>query len=240
MANRGRAIAALILALCIASCARVPAPAVPPATAIEPPAGFPQQQYLQAAERGEAIYRVEPAQSQVLIYCYRARLGHDHVIASHDVNGYVRLMGNAEIGQADLYVALDSLTVDEAPLRAQAGFDTQLSESDVVGTRSNMRLKVLETERFPYATIHVERIESGLQGQHLVLALGLHGVTRTLRVPVQLSYDVRELRVSGKFSLRQTDFDITPLVLLGGLFQVQDQVDLQFRILARRLIVAGV
>jgi polyisoprenoid-binding protein YceI len=235
MGNPGHLIATIALALFVGACARLPAPTVPSGAEIKPPAGFPQQQYLQAAERGEAVYRIEPTASEALIYCYRTRLGHNHVVASHTVTGFARLTRDAAIGQADLYVALDSLTVDEAPLRAQAGFDTQLSESDIAGTHSHMLVKVLETKQFPYVTLHVARLETNVNGQVLVVALNLHGVTQTLRVPVQLRYDERELRVSGKFSLRQTDFGITPFSVLGGLFQVQDEVDLQFRVLARRL-----
>src|SRR5258708_23733284 len=80
-----------------------------------------------------------------------ARLGHDHVVASHEVTGYVA----PGEGRADLYVALARLVVDEPELRKEAGFDTQPSESDIEGTRSNMLNHVLEAERFPFALIGV-------------------------------------------------------------------------------------
>jgi hypothetical protein len=41
--------------------------------------------------------------------------------------------------------------------------------------------------------------------------------------------------VAGRFSFAQTDFGITPYSLLGGAIAVRDDVDLRFRIIARRL-----
>jgi hypothetical protein len=39
--------------------------------------------------------------------------------------------------------------------------------------------------------------------------------------------------VAGRFTLRQTDYGITPLTILGGAVQVADAVDVEFRLRAR-------
>jgi hypothetical protein len=44
-----------------------------------------------------------------------------------------------------------------------------------------------------------------------------------------------EFSASGKLKLRQTDFGVKPLAVLGGALQVQDEFDLAFSIRARRL-----
>ena len=111
---------------------------------VQPPAEFPQGYYRQAVGRrvsrrsGESLVVIEVRRAGSL-----ARLGHDHVVASHDVNGYVA----PQEGRADLYVPLARLAVDEAALRAEAGFDTQPTESDIGGTRANMLEKVLEARQ---------------------------------------------------------------------------------------------
>src|SRR5512140_1944489 len=73
------------------------------------PAGFPAQNYRAAVARGEAVFRIDPAASQIVIEVRRAgslaRLGHDHVVASHDVHGYVAPQART----ADLYVPLGLL-----------------------------------------------------------------------------------------------------------------------------------
>ncbi len=199
------------------------------------PAEFPERDYRQAAAQGQPVYRVDAAQSLVAIEVRRAgslaRLGHDHVVASHEAVGFVA----PQQGRADLYVELARLTVDEAALRAEAGFETQPSASDIEGTRANMLEKVLESSRFPFAVIAVTGVDAGQRNATLAVTLTLHGHTRTLQVPAEVEVDADLLRVSGRFSFAQTDFGITPYSLLGGAIAVRNEVDLRFRIIARRL-----
>src|SRR5712671_5922114 len=155
---RSNALRAVLLSAMLAGCApllREPAPA--PAV---PPADFPEGYYREALERGKPVFRVEPRESLVVIEVRRsgslARLGHDHVVASHEVGGYVA----PDEGRADLVVALARLAVDEAALRAEAGFDTEPTESDIEGTRANMLEKVLEAEKYPFALIRVAGVHA--------------------------------------------------------------------------------
>jgi hypothetical protein len=227
----GHAAALAALALFLAGCAeilRVEAP-------VAPPAEFPEGHYQQALKQGKPVYRVDPAESLIVIEVRRggslARLGHDHVVASHDVTGYVAL-GE---GRADLYVALARLVVDEPVLRKEAGFDTQPTESDIEGTRSNMLNHVLEVERFPFALIGVAGAEPKARQATLAVAVTLHGQTRTLQVPLEIEADEKSVSVSGKLAFNQTDFGITPYSLLGGAIAVKDGLALRFRVRARRL-----
>lgn len=205
-----------------------PEPAPPSAAEVVAPAEFPEAYYRQAAEQGKPVFRVDSAASLVVIEVRRsgslARLGHDHVVASRHVGGYVA----PEDGRADLYVPLMHLTVDEGELRAEAGLDTQPSESDIAGTRANMLEKVLEADKYPFALIQVSG--AGKEVGDIRIALTLHGQTRTLRVPVQVEADGKRMAVRGKLSFNQTDFGITPYSLFGGAIAVRDAVDLRFSI----------
>ena len=234
---RSNALRAVLLSAMLAGCApllREPAPA--PAA---PPADFPEAYYREALAQGKPVFRVDPAESLIVIEVRRsgslARLGHDHVVASHEVGGYVA----PDEGRADLYVALARLAVDEAALRAEAGFDTQPAGSDIEGTRANMLEKVLEAERFPFALIRVSGADARQGDVALSVAITLHGNTRTLRVPARIDADAGGLNVSGRLSFDQTDFGITPYSLLGGAIGVKNGVELRFRIRARRLHGAG-
>jgi polyisoprenoid-binding protein YceI len=224
------ALAAVVLVSACAPQVREQVPAPPK----QAPADFPQGYYAQAAAQGQAVYRVDPERSLVVIEVRKggslARLGHDHVVAGHDLEGYVA----PDQSRADLYVVLDDLVVDEPALRAEAGFDTQPSESDIAGTRANMREKVLETQKFRYALIAVRGIDKRDRGVRLHVALTLHSVTRELEAPAQLDVESGELAASGRLSLLQSEFGITPFSILGGAIQVQDRVELRFKIRARR------
>ena len=155
-------------------------------------------------------------------------MGHDHVVASHDVTGYVA----PGEGRADLYVALAKLVVDEPELRKEAGFDTQPSESDIEGTRSNMHAHVLETEKYPYALVAVKGADA--KKPALAVAVTLHGQTREFQVPAEIEVDDKTVTVSGRLAFNQTDFGITPYALLGGAIAVKDGLALRFRVRAKR------
>ena len=228
---RRAALAAAALAGILAGCAqllRVEAP-------LAPPAEFPEAYYLQALKQGKPVFRADSAESLIVIEVRRAgslaRLGHDHVVASHELTGYVA----PGEGRADFYVALARMVVDEAALRREAGFDSQPTESDIEGTRSNMLEKVLEADKFPFALIGVSGANTGLGDVTLSITITLHGSTRTLQVPARIDADADGMSVTGRLSFEQTDFGITPYSLLGGAIAVRNAVELRFRIHARRL-----
>jgi hypothetical protein len=226
---RRAAPVAAALAGILAACAQLPRVEAPSA----PPAEFPEAYYLQALKQGKPVFRVESRESLVVIEVRRsgslARLGHDHVVASREVVGYVA----PDEGRADLYVALARMQVDEPALRAEAGLDTQPGESDVEGTRANMLEKVLEAEKFPFALVGVSGANARRGDVPLSVTITLHGSTRTLQVPARIDADADRMSVTGTFSFDQTDFGITPYSLLGGAIAVQNRVDLRFRIIAR-------
>jgi YceI-like protein len=222
----------LALTLLAAGCAQVP----PRAPAESTPAGAPDLDaayYRGAAERGGKVYRVEPGNSLVVVRVYRggrlAKLGHDHVVSSREPRGFI----DADKGRCDLYVAVQSLAVDDPAQRAAAGFESTPSESDIAGTRSNMLEKVLEADRFPFVVLRVRSLAQGV----LEAEVSLHGVTRPMRIPAKIDSGGEHIDVSGSFAINQSDFGIEPFSVLGGALTVQDRVDLSFAI--RGLRIAG-
>ncbi|MBC7860667.1 MAG: YceI family protein [Burkholderiaceae bacterium] len=190
--------------------------------------------YRRAEAAGETVLRIDARRSLISIVARRggrlARLGHDHVIASRTLEGFVA----PEQGRADLRFRLDQLTIDEPELRAGAGLDTVVSDAAREGTRRNMLDKVLDAERFPDVLIHATRVAGA---DTLAVAITLHGVTRSVDIPVEMESRAGPaadagLTVSGATSLKQSDFGITPFSVLGGALAVQDQLELRFKIVA--------
>jgi hypothetical protein len=204
----------------------------PPVTVahLQLPADFPEAYYRQTEAAGSKVLRVDSNRSLVTVLVRRggalARLGHDHVIASHDVTGYVDMTG----GRADLYVPLQSLAVDEAELRSQAGLSKQVALDAIEGTRRNMLDKVLEAESFPFALIRITRAKTDLTTLHVSIAL--HGSMRTFEVPAQIESMAGGLKITGQMTFNQTDFGMTPFSILAGALQVQDRLNLSFSIFA--------
>jgi len=191
----------------LASCASPPA-GVHTALA---PAGLPLPygEYREAARDGPVL-RIDPARSLAVIEVRRAGsladLGHDHVVSSRTVEGFVA----PRAGRADVVVALATLEVDDPSARLTAGMTTQPGAADVEGTRRNMLGPVLEAERYPFASISVRNAPAGAGERVLPVTLTLHGVARTLDVPVSIEVQDGAMTLSGMFSVAQTDFGITP------------------------------
>jgi len=225
---------ALALALALLATGCMQSPQQPPSGSAPSPEAVLRPGYERLQAQGQPVFQVDSARSLVTIFVRRggslARLGHDHLVASHSVQGWVA----PGAGRADLFVPLAELSVDEAALRAQFDFDSQPSEADIAGTRANMQDKVLEVARFPYALIHVADLDRTATGVSLDLSITLRGVTRSLTVPATLASTPDALRISGSFEFDQSAFDIAPFSILNGAIKVEDRLRLHFDIDARR------
>ena len=227
-------ICLLVLVACalISACATQAPPS--PSPTPHAPAEFPAEYYRQTFARGQPVYRVDPESSLLVIEVHRggslARLGHDHVIASHDLHGLIA----PQAGRGDLYFAIDRLVIDEPELRAEAKLEGSPSEEDIAGTRRNM-LNGVQAEQYPYALVSVNSLGRNGSDTRLSVAITLHGITRTQEVAVVVEIGAEAVAVRGSFSLDQTEFGLKPLSILGGAITVEDRFDLRFRIRAPRL-----
>ena len=214
-----------LLPLLLAACA-IEAPPAPAFASVETGATW----YQQAARSGKKIYQIDAAQSLITVTVRRggalARFGHDHVVASRSVAGFVA----PDAGRADFHFRLDQMTVDESALRTEAGLDTQPSLDAIEGTRANMLTRVLEAQRYPLVLLHAERVRGN--DKLLRRTVTLHGVARTVDVPVTLTQSKTTVSASGELRLLQSDFGITPMSVMGGAMVVQDAMALRFHIVA--------
>lgn len=213
----------LPLLLLLAACGRQPGPPVPGA-------GAGSGAYRAGATSSDAVYAVDTDASLLTVTVRRAglmaRLGHDHVVASRSLAGYVA----PGAGSADISFRVDQMTVDEPQLLRDAGIAKQPSSQAVEGTRANMLGPVLEAQRFPSVTLHAERQADG----RLRVAVTLHGATRWLVLPATVRIDAAQVIASGTARLKQTDFGITPFSVGGGLLSVQDELEVRYHIVAGR------
>jgi hypothetical protein len=210
----------------LAGCGQAPAPLAPqgtgPATDLHAT--------TEAATAGAAVNAVDADASLVAVTVRRAglmaRLGHDHVVAVRTLTGRAA----PGLDRADLAFRLDAMTVDEPALLRDAGIATQPSPQAVEGTRHNMLGPVLDAQRYPEVALHVERRAA----DRLRVAVTLHGTTRTLDLPAAVQVDAAQVTASGTARLKQTDFGIVPFSVGAGLLSVGDELEVRYRIVARR------
>jgi len=228
----------VLMLLVLAGCAGMPKePAGPPSG---PPTDFPAAAYLGVPGLAGQRFRIVPQASELRVYVHRggrlARLGHNHVLRSHALQGFVLLASDPRQSRADLYLPVASLEVDPPELRRQGGPELASvpSEHDIAATRGNMLgSAVLDEKHYPYVEVSARIAAGMLPSPVLDLAVTLRNTTRHRQAPAHVVRSGQEIRVTGELDLRQTDFGITPFSVLGGALTVEDQVHLVYSIVAR-------
>jgi len=224
----------LVAAAVLAACAQPPP--YEPVDATAPP--LPEDVYRQAAAEGEAVYRVDAEQSRVFLRTGRdgpmKAAGHDHVIASSDLDGLVLVAANPDDSRADLRLPLQQLVVDNPANRERFGLEPQLPQSAIEGTTRNMQEKVLESSRFPWATMSVRVLSMQGTEAELDVRISLHGAAFDYRVPATVAVDPNEFSVTGSMTLRHADFGLTAFSAAGGLLRVAEEIDVVFEIVAQK------
>ena len=162
-----------------------------------------------------------------------AKFGHDHIVASRDLQGYL-LLGDDNSCSADFYASLNQLIVDDPVLREQAKLLTTPSEKDIAGTKNNMLIS-LEAEKFPFVQLQSLDCVGVMDGQPIVTNIGLHGVFQAQELEITVTQpSVNSLMISGSFAILQTDFGIEPFSVFNGLLKVEDRLEISYQLLARK------
>jgi YceI-like domain len=214
----------------------------------KPPPTPPPAESAAAAPHLGTPYQIVPRDSLLTVLIYRggalASAGHNHVIASHDLSGTIYVPSAILASSFEVHVPVDTLTVDEAALRAQqpaAEFPADVSESAKEGTRRNMLGEaLLDAQHNPEIVLSALRLEQGGAGSAdsaTVLAhiqSSVRGQLRTFTAPVRyrLAGD-GTLEASSEFPLRQSELGLTPFSALLGALQVQDEMRVGFHIVAK-------
>lgn len=221
--------------LLLTACATLPAATQPDVAAAISSVPRWQQEYAELAKYGK-VYRLDAARSVVRIYAFRAgtaaRLGHNHVLNAPQFSGWVYLpQEQLADARVDLEFRLDTLQLDNPEERARLGaaFASTLSPGALQRTREHMLGEDnLAAQRYPFLRIRSLQISGELPKLALKIQLSLHGQSREMWLPLEVSRDQGQLHVRGAMVLRQTDFGVRPYSVLGGFLAVQDELVIEF------------
>jgi polyisoprenoid-binding protein YceI len=183
------------------------------------------------------VYSVSREESELRVVVYPdgplVRFGHAHVIGGAVVDGRVVLSDELHESGLRLEVRVTDLEVDRPEWRVDEGFDPDMPESAVSGTRRNMLSEaVLDADAHPLIVIESLGMRGPLWQPDLDVRITLRGVGRELTVPVALEKDRSRLVATGRFTIRQSDFDMRPFSAMGGRLQVADEMLIRFRVVA--------
>jgi hypothetical protein len=216
------------LAACGAPKTRQP-PAVGEGVVTRPPAGG-------------AAYSIDSGQSELRLLVYRAgplaRLGHNHVILNRAIGGWVDAAAGPESASFSLRVPVADFVVDDARARSDEGqdFSAEVQEEAKSGTRHNMLSSaLLDADHFPIITLTSVGITQGSEGElAATLAVDVAGHASTLVVPFVLENSSDRISAAGSVVLRQSDLGLTPISVMLGALQVQDEITVKFKFVAAK------
>jgi polyisoprenoid-binding protein YceI len=211
-------------------------------TRVKQPSAPPTPQPVESAPKGEGRpYNIDTAASLLTIQVYRsgtlARVGHNHVIASHDLAGQAFVNEDLARSSFKVQFPVASLTVDEQPLRDQAGpdFPPGVPDSAKEGTKKNLLGEaLLDGEHYPAIMLISGPVENAGNGSlNAQVQVTVRDQTRT--VPVTIHYEIKDglLLATGELPLKQSDVGLKPFSVMMGALEVKDEMKVRFSITAR-------
>ena len=98
--------------------------------------------------------------------------------------------------------------------------------------------KVLDVARFPAIRFRSQQVSGrkvaeGVYELQVTGELSLHGVARTVTVPVRVEMAGNSLTASGKTTLAQKAFGIEPVSAGGGTVKVKNELGIEFKLVGR-------
>lgn len=224
---------AICAVLLVAACQTIPSPedtaVVTTSTAAEARVSPDAQRFVVDSDASEIrllVYRAGPL----------ARLGHNHVVTGR-VRGEIRAGNVAAESSFRIEIPVDSFVVDSRSARAEEGgeFAAEVSEEARQATRNNMLGKdVLDSANRPLIEISSVALTGPRWNPTVLARATLRGVTRDLRFPAAVMQVGDLVTVVASFRIRQTDFELLPLSVLGGGLRVRDAIDIRMHLSARR------
>lgn len=179
-------------------------------------------------------YTIVPSESSFWVFVGKtglfSALAHDHEIGVKSFSGRVVVpAAGASGGSLEMEVDAPSLVV----------LDKKPSEEDKKKIFNSMHNEVLESAKYQkitFKSVSVSDVkQTGNDAYSFVVNgdLTLRGVTKRVAVPVAATVTPQDLRATGKYTLKQTDYGIKPYSAAGGTIKVKNEVVINFNIVAK-------
>jgi polyisoprenoid-binding protein YceI len=145
--------------------------------------------------------------------------GHDHWINAPIASG---MLGESPAPHVEFKVETAKMTVKPDP---------KVDEKSQAQIQQDMQEMTLEAKKFPEITFHSSRVDKLAEGQWRVEGdLSLHGVTKRVSLMAQKTGE----SYTAHTVLKQTDFGIKPISVVGGTIKVKNEVELDFQVFPRQ------
>jgi polyisoprenoid-binding protein YceI len=185
-----------------------------------------------AAGTGLAHFVVDARASRFNVQAFASgvlsAMGHNPTIGIGKFSGEVDFSPEALEGRGlRLRIDARSLTVQD-----------DISDRDRREIERIMNEQVLEVAKFPEivyesSATSIKQLGDSLYSATLNGSLSFHGVTNNQSVTTRIAVFGEMLRCSGDFTLRQSDYQVKPVVVMGGAMKLKDELKFSFEMVAR-------
>jgi len=180
------------------------------------------------------VYRLDASRSKFVVRAFAGGVlwfkGHDHFVAARDFTGEARLTPGS-INPASL-----TLNVRAASLAETRDVFTEQQKKIINGELHDI---VLEPDKYPEITFKSTDVSAKAEGGVFKVRLGgdltLHGVTRHVTIPADVTVSGRELRARGEFDIKRSDFNVKATSAFHGTVRVRDTLKVMFDIVAAQV-----
>jgi polyisoprenoid-binding protein YceI len=183
---------------------------------------------------GSEGYTIDPGASQftarIGVEGFLKAFGHEHVVAIRDYSGEAQLAsGSVEPASLQLTIKPDSLSETEK----------SFSDSDRQQIDQAIHRDALETSKYQqivFKSTSVSANKTG-EGQYQAQVAGnltLHGVTKPISIPMQVTVEGDTVTARGEFMIRHSDYQIKRISAAGGAVTAKDEINLTFNVVARK------
>jgi polyisoprenoid-binding protein YceI len=182
---------------------------------------------------GASSFRIDAARSSFTVRAFAGGVlwfkGHDHLLRVRDFSGEVQFApGGPQAARLRLRVRADSLEETRDVFTEQ--------QKQIINRE--LREIVLEADKYPEITFESTGVRAEPLGGGRLKAvvegdLTLHGVTRRVHIPAEVTAAGGELRARGEFSLSRGDFKVKATSAFHGTVRVRDKLRFTFDIVAR-------
>lgn len=189
---------------------------------------------LVAGNQGSRSYTLDSSQSKFIARAFAGGLlwfkGKDHFVAVREFTG------EAQITPGAITPASLEITAKAASMVETRDVFTEQQKQII---NKELRDIVLEPEKYPDITfkstsvtgksLGADRYELKIDGN-----LTLHGVTRGITIPTEVTLTGNDMRARGEFSIDRDDFGIKATSAFHGLVRVRNKIEFTFDIVGHQ------
>ena len=187
-----------------------------------------------AGNQGSRTYVLDSSQSKFVARAFAGGLlwfkGKDHLVAVREFTGQAQITPGS-ITPASLEITAKT----ESMVETRDVFTEQ--EKQIIN--KELREIVLEPEKYPemvFKSTNVtgkstsaDRYELKIEGD-----LTLHGVTRRITIPAEVTLSGNDMRARGEFSIDRGDFGVKATSAFHGMVRVRNKIEFTFDIVGHQ------